>query len=70
MGSNLLWKPIFLSFQKKDIYNKKIKIEFLDRLRDERKFSNTKELTEHIKKDKKTCINLMQKYKRIHDDTN
>ena len=43
---------------------------FLDRLRNERKFSNTKELTEHIKKDKKTCIDLMQKYKRIHDDIN
>ena len=60
----------FFEFPKKDIYNKKIKIEFLDRLRDERKFSNTKELTEHIKKDKKTCIDLMQKYKRIHDDIN
>ena len=60
----------FFEFPKKDIYNKKIKIEFLDRIRNERKFLNTKELAKQINKDKKTCINLMQKYKRIHDDTN
>ena len=69
-GEQFVMEAHFFEFPKIDIYNKKIKIEFLDRLRNERKFSNTKELTEHIKKDKKTCINLMQKYKRIHDDTN
>ena len=69
-GEEFVMEAHFFEFPEKDIYNKKIKIEFLDRIRDERKFSNTKELTEHIKKDKKTCINLMQKYKRIHDDTN
>ena len=68
-GEQFVMEAHFFEFPKKDIYNKKIKIEFLDRLRNERKFLNTKELTEHIKKDKKTCINLMQKYKRIHDDT-
>ena len=69
-GEQFVMEAHFFEFPRKDIYNKKIKIEFLDRLRDERKFSNTKELTEHIKKDKKTCIDLMQKYKRIHDDIN
>ena len=69
-GEEFVMEVHFFDFPKKDIYNKKIKIEFLDRIRDERKFSNIKELTEHIKKDKKNCINLMQKYKRTHDDTN
>ena len=69
-GKQFVMEAHFFEFPKKDIYNKKIKIEFLDRLRNERKFSNTKELAEQINKDKKTCINMMQKYKRIHDDTN
>jgi len=69
-GEQFVMEAHFFEFPKKNIYNKKIKIEFLDRLRNERKFSNTKELTDQIKIDKKTCINLMQKYKRIHDDTN
>ena len=69
-GKQFVMEAHFFEFPKKDIYNKKINIKFLDRIRNERKFSNIKELTEHLMKDKKTCINLMQKYKRIHDDTN
>ena len=41
---------------------KKITVEFLERIRDERKFSNPKKLIEQLNKDKQNCMNLMQKY--------
>ena len=43
-GEQFVMEAHFFEFPKKDIYNKKIKIEFLERLRNERKFSNTKSI--------------------------
>ncbi|MFO8235556.1 MAG: bifunctional riboflavin kinase/FAD synthetase [Bacteroidales bacterium] len=46
---------------KKDIYNKKMLIHFIQRIRDERKFNNVEELVEQLKKDKKTIKQLLQR---------
>lgn len=43
----------------KDIYNKTIKISFLRRLRDEKKFANLDELKTALQEDKKNCLKLM-----------
>lgn len=40
-----------LDFQKKDLYGKKIKVDFVDRLRSEEKFNSKEELISQIKKD-------------------
>ena len=45
-----------------DIYSKIITVEFLERVRDEKKFSNPKELIEQLEKDKEICMRLIQKY--------
>ena len=45
-----------------DIYGKTITVEFLERVRDEKKFSNPKELIKQLEKDKKICMRLIQKY--------
>ncbi len=39
-----------------DLYNRKVRLEFEDRLRDEKKFGSVKELTEQLQKDKKTTL--------------
>ena len=52
----------FFDLRSNDIYGEKITVEFLERIRDERKFSNPKKLIEQLNKDKQNCINLMQKY--------
>lgn len=44
-----------------DIYGETVKIEFIEFLRDERKFSSLEELTSQLKKDKETCIGLIKK---------
>ena len=51
-------------FQNKvdDIYSKIITVEFLERVRDEKKFSSPKELIEQLEKDKEICMRLIQKY--------
>ena len=40
-----------LDFPYKELYNEKIKIEFVERLRDEEKFASKEELIKQIKKD-------------------
>ena len=45
-----------------DIYSKIITVEFLERVRDEKKFSNPKELIKQLDKDKEICMRLIQKY--------
>tara|TARA_B100001996_G_scaffold332701_1_gene281942 strand:- start:2662 stop:3597 length:936 start_codon:yes stop_codon:yes gene_type:complete len=45
-----------------DIYGKTITVEFLERVRDEKKFSNPKELIKQLEKDKEICMRLIQKY--------
>ena len=52
----------FFDLRSNDIYGEKITVEFLERIRDERKFSSPKKLIEQLNKDKQNCMNLMQKY--------
>ena len=42
-----------------DLYNKKIQIELLDRIRDEVKFDSVEALREQLKKDKETSLSLI-----------
>ncbi len=45
-----------------DLYGKMITVEFLERIRDEQKFSDPQDLIKQLKKDKQFCMRLMQKY--------
>ncbi len=49
--SELKVEAHILDFQYKELYNQEIKIEFVERLRDEEKFSSKEELIKQIKKD-------------------
>src|SRR3989338_10732253 len=50
-NSELKVEAHILDFPFKELYGKKIKIEFVDRLRDEIKFNSKEELISQIKKD-------------------
>src|SRR3989338_4976851 len=50
-NSELKVETHIMNFPYRELYNKKIKIEFVDRLRDEQKFSSKEELIKQIKKD-------------------
>lgn len=52
----------FFDLESNNIYGKKITVEFLERIRDEIKFSNPQKLIEQLNKDKQNCMSLMQKY--------
>ncbi|MBT3479239.1 MAG: bifunctional riboflavin kinase/FAD synthetase [Candidatus Marinimicrobia bacterium] len=52
----------FIDQELDDLYGKKITVEFLERIRDEQKFSNPQDLIKQLKKDKQFCMRLMQKY--------
>jgi len=45
-----------------DIYNREIYIEFLERIRDEKKFDNPDQLVQQLHQDKKYCMELKKKY--------
>jgi len=45
-----------------DIYNSEIYIEFLERIRDEKKFDNPDQLVNQLRQDKKDCLKLKKKY--------
>lgn len=45
-----------------DIYGKILKLKFLERLRDEKKFANLTELKQGLDQDKKTCLQLISRY--------
>ena len=45
-----------------DIYNSEIYIEFLERIRDEKKFDNPEQLVTQLRQDKKYCLELKKKY--------
>ncbi|WP_298237385.1 bifunctional riboflavin kinase/FAD synthetase [uncultured Algibacter sp.] len=51
----------FFNFDK-DIYNKKIKVELLNRLRDEKKFDSIEELKEQLLSDKETALTYINKH--------
>ena len=45
-----------------DLYGKEIRIEFLERIRDEKKFHSSGKLVKQLIQDKQTCLSLMAKY--------
>ncbi len=53
----------FIDEKLDDLYGKKITVEFLERIRDEQKFSHSQKLIKQLHKDKQICMRLMQKYK-------
>ena len=52
----------FFDLSSNDIYGMLIVVEFLERIRDEKRFSNPEELKNQLIRDKDTCIKLMEKY--------
>ena len=52
----------FFDMSSNDIYGMLIVVEFLERIRDEKRFSNPEELKNQLIRDKDTCIKLMEKY--------
>jgi riboflavin kinase/FMN adenylyltransferase len=45
-----------------DLYGKEIRVEFLERIRDEKKFPSPEELKSQLTKDKQKCLALQGKY--------
>ena len=45
-----------------DLYGKEIRIEFLERIRDEKKFPSPIKLKEQLIIDKKICLDIQGKY--------
>ena len=45
-----------------DIYNREIYIEFLERIRDEKKFDNSDQLVQQLHQDREYCLELKKKY--------
>ena len=45
-----------------DIYNRELYIEFLERIRDEKKVDNPEQLVTQLRQDKKYCLKLKKKY--------
>ena len=56
-----------LSNKFSDLYDKIFYIEFLLKIRDERKFDNQQELVEQIKKDEDVCIKLIDSFKEKYE---
>ncbi len=52
----------FFEKEMKDLYDEDIRIEFLERIRDEIKFSSEQKLIEQLDKDKTHCMALLAKY--------
>ena len=46
-----------------NLYGKRIKVKFLERIRDERLFPSSKDLVNQLENDKMICLNLSSKYK-------
>tara|TARA_B110000008_G_scaffold24216_1_gene21931 strand:- start:408 stop:1343 length:936 start_codon:yes stop_codon:yes gene_type:complete len=60
--SDFVMEVHFFKGKVNNIYGKTITVEFLERVRDEKKFSNPKELIKQLEKDKEICMGLIQKY--------
>jgi riboflavin kinase/FMN adenylyltransferase len=45
-----------------NLYGKEIRVEFLERIRDEKKFPSPEELKSQLQKDKLRCLELQGKY--------
>ena len=60
---NLVMEIHFFHDQVDNLYGKKVKVEFLERIRDEKKFPTSKDLIKQINIDKQTCLEISNKYK-------
>ncbi len=52
----------FFDFNDVDLYSQNIRIEFLERIRDEIKFESKDDLMSQLTRDKKHCLGLLDKY--------
>ena len=60
---NLVMEIHFFHDQVYNLYGKKVKVEFLERIRDEKKFPTSKDLIKQLNIDKQTCLEISNKYK-------
>ncbi len=60
--NDLIMEIHFFNGDSYDIYGKEIRVEFLERIRDEKKFPSPEKLIEQLKIDKKDCLTLQSKY--------
>ena len=58
----LVMEVHFFNPQITDLYGKEIYIEFLERIRDEKKFKSKEDLKEQLIRDEKLCKDLQMKY--------
>ena len=58
----LIMEVHFFDLQITNLYGKEIYIEFLERIRDEKKFKSKEDLIKQLINDKKLCKNLQNKY--------
>ena len=60
---NLVMEIHFFHEKISNLYGKKVKVDFLERIRDEKKFPTSKDLVKQLRNDKHTCLELSNKYK-------
>ena len=48
-----------------NLYDRKVTMEFLQKLRDEKKFSSVDDLIEQLENDKKTCLAIIENYRDV-----
>jgi len=60
--SKLVMEIHFFHDYKHDLYGKEIRVEFLERIRDEVKFPSSEKLINQLKRDKQKCLELKGKY--------
>ena len=60
---NLVMEIHFFHDEIANLYGKKVKVDFLERIRDEKKFPTSKELIKQLNIDKQTCLKIANKYK-------
>ena len=68
-GSPVLIMDVFMDFgkfiQNLSYTDKEVTLEFLQKLRDEKKFSSVEDLIEQLENDKKTCIAIIENYRDV-----
>ena len=60
--SELVMEIHFFHDSTNDLYGKEIRVEFLERIRDEVKFPSSIDLINQLKRDKQKCLELKGKY--------
>ncbi len=63
-GDNMFTAEVHLFDFSSDIYGKKIRVDFISRLRDEKKFSGLEELSAQIRKDAETAREILKNLKK------